>query len=710
MRIKLITIWQGLIEPSIIHSRLLCRMTVTILTELMKYFLEISTSNTLQAEEESVFSSQLMNLVPKSYSALTESIQRHPEKFPREERQNHLEKWIHFRLKQDHIGAVALQKALDNLISSFMKNKSITHSRMNLTAFILSYLFSFNQETKSWGNPPNLFEVMRNLSRNDTNQRGKFLINDLLAISLHYLFHYPRGQSSPLALPMEWTSFSIIFHSICHSLAFPIIPVCTSSASHQVLVTQNGNSVNNFNYWVLLAPTLVSLLIKGSNDHLNPGIKMKNDHFLSSLMNYLMSVCGSDHFKTSEAAEMLSTLSNQFQSCSFNVLLSVLIEIIRFLYHSFEYWQQLQSPTPESDLTHFISVLSFLQQFMALFLEGSFVSSSSGQAISSAYDLLDDVFDLFSLFYHEMWSYFLHFPIQLQQLTAHSQEIISSFRRSSEELISCFLFYCQSYEKHQIYKKKSVNSIFRLLITMKKCFHQHNQSDSSAALALKIQEIFNSFSSLGIEAVKEELSHLPQQNSPTEVNQRNKNIFKGLDRDSKKTLQELQSIQAFQNLFLLLKFWNYSFALIIPKTMIEITLPAITNNEKQKTTSGSNKSKKGKDETVAVSKRIIIEKDIIEENDDMIAWGVIQLDTIASVIQIICDSISPLNHQQNISPPPPVYSSQIWRQIVYFFHTVSGKFKNSKAAASGKTNANNNYKNSSNKQNQQKESQGECSL
>jgi hypothetical protein len=654
----ILQLWAYLVEPSLLSSRVICRIAVILISEFMKYFVELELLD-LQADRSSLLDSSLYErlivLFPQSYRALLRSLS-HPEKFPRDQRPaGDLEKWISFRVKQDHIGAVALQKALDFLLSSYGRHPSPLSQRHRISSFMLGYLFSFDQIEQTW-TVPSFPSLLAGLSRNED---GRLMVLDMLRVSFSYLLAYTQPQAAGMAL--HWTSFSIVFHAFCHLLTFPALP---QQAQGSAAVVQNDS------FWIILAPTLLALLSSSSSP--------SSEEFRGALFAHLLPPAGNE-----EARSLLLALAQQFSHCSLDLLLSVLVESVRFLYHSFEYWRLSSVEQPQL-VSSYLAVLGLLQRFLGCFLQ----TVQSMQCAPGSLDLLDDVIDLAALFFYEVWSFTLaalsSSSSAASPLVPLLRDSLSSVRQQTESLLDCFSAYCTAYEVHQVHKKKAINSIFRLVITLKKCF------PGDQLVHGKIQNLFHSFSSLGMEAVRAELSGISSQSSETSEQQ---NVFKvGLERESKKSLAQSQQLQSSQNLFLLLKFWNYSFDLIVPKPVVDMALPSSTNSstipEESQAFRGSGKQKKGGAGNGATAagagrmtiRRLEIVKDIVEDSDDQISWGIIDLATISSVLTILCESICPPVAGQSVGRV--AYSSQIWRMMIACLHTLCGKLKAAKSSSS----------------------------
>jgi hypothetical protein len=166
-----------------------------------------------------------------------------------------------------------------------------------------------------------------------------------------------------------------------------------------------------------------------------------------------------------------------------------------------------------------------------------------------------------------------------------------------------------------------------------------------------IAELFQRFSATGIEAVKYEQQqqrYHPQKSSIL-TNSEMVNIFKiGIERESKKSLQQMQQLLQHRNLLLLLQFWSSSLSLIIPTSIVTLHLSEGKKSFLQFLSPSSNSSLPS----------------------CLLSTGVIELNSISSILQIVCDSIFvPSLH---VGSSTNLFSNQIWKLLLDLLHVLLG--------------------------------------
>jgi hypothetical protein len=201
--------------------------------------------------------------------------------------------------------------------------------------------------------------------------------------------------------------------------------------------------------------------------------------------------------------------------------------------------------------------------------------------------------------------------------------------------------------------------IVRLLITMRSSVVSaaNNQPTLLDSINKLVAMLFQSFSSTGIDAVKYEQQQQRQQYqkvSSASSNSEMVNIFKiGIERETKKSLQQMQQLIQHRNLLLLLQFWFSSLSLIIPTSTFALNLS------------------EGKKTFI----RFVSTSSNISSPSCLLSNGVIEVNSIYLIIQIICDSIfSPSLH---VGSSTNLFSNQIWKLLLDLLHLLLGTMSSS---------------------------------
>jgi hypothetical protein len=474
---KILMLWKSLLDDNCTDNRLICRISVSFFPEFIKFCLE---KESLILSVGVISEEDLLSLFQRTFCCLFKTLSFHKEKFPKSQRLEFAH-YLSFRLKQDHIGCVSFQKSCDILFHHLLKRFSGTTDNLSETLHfsttVLISLFSYGDGEGDEDGVTLLPDVRPMLStvighfRYSSSQcqvRSDCLFARVFIMIIQYLLKYkPSTTEVSDILPVCLPSFSIFFHAFCRLATFPFLPSASIISLQQ---RQQPYFKRNAYYWLLLSSSFIASL------HLiSPTMCCKNSTYqemLNELSSLLCSkkilMVSTEETSVSNHDEFLSMILEFSQLLSSNlslhIILSVIVEILHYLELALTDDITISSCLVKKLGTEasavlpmdggvYVEVLHFFRLFLSLLL--SLLSNEPDKQTLEEYDLLDDIFDLLSTFSMKLISaneYLFTFQSTEQQLLCY-QELL--------EIVTLFLSYCGKHGSMNIYKKKSIHSVFK---------------------------------------------------------------------------------------------------------------------------------------------------------------------------------------------------------------------------------------------------------
>jgi hypothetical protein len=463
---QILVFWNDLLDVKCVENRLICRISVSLFSEFIRFCLdkEIIIFPTGVVSEE-----DLLSLFSRTFSCLCRSVSLHKEKFSKNQRYE-FSQCLSFRLKQDHIGCVSFQKSCDTLFQYLILQVSSattgdSRNSLHFSGRILSSVYSSLEGTSDV--EAMLSTVINHFRSTSSHVSSSISSDSIIACTFIFAVQY-LIQCNPSAealndLSLSLPSFSIFFHTFCRLSTFSFIPFSLVAPRHQ---QPQPFYCGNSYYWLLLSSSFIASL------HLSSPTMSHENSSYHEMMNELSSFLSSEKIlknsnfqyeknHNQEFLSMIFELSHLFTShLSLHIVLSMIIEILHYVDIALANDINvrnclLQNCDSEAcsvlpmDSGAYVEVLHFLRLFLSLLL--SPLSNESNTRTLTEFDLLDDICDFLSTFSIKLISS-VHFHSLGQWLLCYAESL---------ELVKLCLIYYGNYESLNIYKKKSIHSVFK---------------------------------------------------------------------------------------------------------------------------------------------------------------------------------------------------------------------------------------------------------
>lgn len=460
----LIELWKPLLHDVFVQHRLVSRMNVIILSEVMRFFLD--SQDLLPAEALN----EVKNLFLRSYQVIFMALQ-HREVFQQSSTLPNLsfEQSVPFRVKQDHVGAVAFQKAMDYLMQNLLnplekKTKTFNlvqhhpHVRMETEIFheiktnadqlpvllngLVATIFR-NCETLGPSSLQLLHIEEFTHNFNFTSTQGNPLVVEMLGFSIIYWLHHSSNMMT--VLPIEWPSFSIFFHSVNHFATSPEQLQIPSRYHHQTL---------------LLIPLLLATLTQRYSNSITEQVQT----FSQLLINVTLV---SPNQNDSQLLNYLTILLAR--KCTQQLLFSLISEIIQSSMNNFQNLSRNRDfPTSHGFLSVLENYSGYIVVILIRWISLIVMKDGTSTEIYNQYcanELLDEIFDrLCSLMELVLQSAFGW--LSSNAGTAQTQSFLKSIglqwlQECEQTLLPIYVYFISQYFPNEFYLKRSINSIFR---------------------------------------------------------------------------------------------------------------------------------------------------------------------------------------------------------------------------------------------------------